>query len=352
MKKILLLVLGFIIIICMLSIDSNKVLSFFDQDKQEILAKVNGEKITYLDVESLYDIRYAHTSISPPSIVQLQLEYAELLYKRIEQILITQELNKRGLTISDQSVDAFEAIVRKDYEDTEEYQDISFSKIIEDSGVSYPVWKSQLKIRLEIEVLQKDIARNIVVDSEKILEYVKLHPELATTPDKLDFIVIKSSDKAKLEKIKKANTYNYNKPDTPGTKVERALFDLPNVPKEYLEDLKKMKPRSFSEIKSNGGKGFYVLYLNVYEKNQSPDALRLYSIAEKKLLELETPAAYDQWLMNTLKYAEITVAEEFLPRNLPSEDLSKGVYSILQDSTGLPQGNSIFNADDLEEPIK
>ena len=350
MKKILLLV---VIVGIILSIDSNKMFSFFDPNKQEVLAKVNGEQITYTDIESLYDMRYAHKSLSPPSIVQLQLEYAELLYACIEEILITQELEKRGLSVNDDIVDAFELKVRKDYNDTEEYKDVSFVKVIEDSGISYPVWKSQLKVRLEIETLQKDIAKSIVIGQDEIRQYLADHPELANTPDKVDFIIIKSSDKAKLEEIKKDPSYNYNKADMAdmaGVKVARALFDLPNVPKEYLEELKKLKPHIFSEVFSDK-KDFYVLYLNAYEKNQNPDPLHLYSIAEKKLLELATPIAYDKWFMEVLDASTITVAEDFLPRNLPSEDLSKGIHSILEESLGLTQNSTIFTPNVLETPM-
>jgi hypothetical protein len=111
-----------------------------------------------------------------------------------------------------------------------------------------------------------------------------------------------------------------------------------------------MKPQTFSEVQLDDKK-FYLLYLNTYEKNQNPDGVRLYSIAEKKLLELEAPLAYDKWLVSALKSAQITIAEDFLPRNLPNEDLSKGIYSILQDSSGLTQNKNIFNSGNLETPM-
>jgi len=339
MKKILLLVL---IIGILASIDSDKIFSFFDPNKQEILALVNGEKITYADVESLYDMRYAHTSISPPSVIQLQLEYAELLYKRIEQILITQELQKRKLSVSDERVDAFEAIVRKDYEGTAEYEDTTFVQIVEDSGVSYPFWKSQLKVRLEIETLQKDITKNTLLDSAEILQYVKDHPELANIPDKFDFIVIKSNDKTKLEKIKNKKVYNAKEIEKMGLKAERGLFHLANVPKMYLKDLKQMKRHTFSEIRS-ANKVFYILYLNMHEKNQDSDGLRLYSMAEKEILETKIPLAYNEWLLGTLETAKITIEEDFLPRNLPSKDLSRGIQAILQESSGLTQNEHVYD---------
>ncbi len=344
MKKILILVS---VLALLSAIFSGQILSFFDPNKQEVLAKVNGEKITYSDIESLYDMRYAHTSITPPSVVELQLEYAELLYKRIEQILISQELEVRGLSVDDERVNAFEDIVRKDYENADEDIEESFIEIVEESGISYPFWKSQLRVRLEVETLQADISKSILVSSEEILQYVKTHPELSNMPDRLDFVVLKSPKKSQLDEIKSKNVYKYNELSKLGIKIERGLFDLSQVPEKYLEDLKQMEVATFSDVKGQKD-NFYLLYLNEYEKNKNPEALRLYAIAEQELLEAKIPVAFDKWFLSALESAEITIVEDFLPSELPDRDLSQGIQSILKENSNSPQDKNSVNTESDE----
>ncbi len=292
---------------------------FIQQNKQDIVAVVNGENILYEEIEALYDIRHAHKSFSPPSVEQLQNEYAELLYSRIEQLLVSQELKKHGLEISQEQVKAFEAMIQQGYDEAELTKNGEFKAIVEESGINYEFWKKQLKYRLEMEELQNELAKKIIISSDEILQYVEKNKNFLNNAEKVNFLVFKSKEEKILEDIRKLEDIKDYEVNSQVVQVERGRFERNKTPKIYSEPLSDLKEKEFSKIQKAEG-FFFIVYMDRIEEKKDADAVIVYADAEKKLLDIKLPIAYQEWLASTLEESQIEVNKEFLPKNLPQEE--------------------------------
>ena len=92
------------VIVFLLALNYEKLFSLFEKNDVNVLAKVNGEEITLEEVEILYDMRNVHLNTPAPDVDRVQQEYAEILYNRIKQVLVSQELEKRNVAVTDEEV--------------------------------------------------------------------------------------------------------------------------------------------------------------------------------------------------------------------------------------------------------
>lgn len=301
------------------SIDHTKIFDWLNkQENQGFIAQVNDTKITFEDIEALYDTKNAHKAMQAPRVSELHAEYASLLYTRIEQILVANELSKRDLEIHPQRLEAFETLVSQNHFDEESGESMSFEELVEESGVSYAFWKEQLLARLQVETLQQDITKNIVLEPDEILQYVKNHTNLVKNSDIYDFILLVSEHKADLEFLKKEGKYDTVFINEKNIKELTGFFSAENLPEIYQKPLEKLEKHTFSEILKNE-ENFEMLYLVAHKQKEEPTTLSLYALAEEALLAEKAPAAYSEWLMSALENADITIEKEFLPTNLPRD---------------------------------
>lgn len=319
MKKIFILV---IFLGILASIDHTQLFSWFHDTDEEVIAEVNGEQIRFEDIEALYDIKNAHKTIQPPRVSQLHRDYASLLYTRIEQILVAQELVNRGLEVSQKRLDAFEKLISQDHNDVQSLVSKTFEELVEESGIQYSIWKEQILTRLQTETLQQDIIKNIVLEPNEIIQYVQLHPELANISETFEFILLESEKKDDLYALKKSTIYDHDFIKEKNIKTFSGFFSAENIPELYQKPLENLTNNTFSELITLDNK-YEMLYLICHTKTVTPSTLELYALAEEALLMQKAEKTYDEWLMQALKNADIKIESEFLPSNLP-----KKLYSL------------------------
>lgn len=318
MKKNIIFIL---IIFGLLAFNYERLFSFFQKNEESVLAKINGEVVTLEEVEKLYDMRNVHLNTPAPDVERVQKEYAEILYERIKQILIAQELAKRNATVSKDEVTAYENTIKKSYgEMLDEGQ--SFEAYLAEYGIDYAEWIKQVQAQLENDKLHALLLKEIAPTTEETFQYAEKIKE----QQQKDFFKIKffklMGNQNLLHEIQKDTTFSKeniekngfsNKDfihhfEKKGVTVYEALFDSDSLPDEYESILLAMNVNAFSAVHHEENTA-YILYLEDRKSLKEDDAVDLYLLAEERLLQEKLPQTFADWLEKAIKNSDIYIAK-------------------------------------------
>lgn len=321
MKKNLLFVLIIVFVLGVLAFNYQRLVSFFEHHDESILARVNGEPISLEEVEKLYDMRNVHLNSPAPDVERVQKEYAEILYNRIIQVLISQELKKRNASVSQDEVTAYENKIKKSYGELLEQQ--SFEDYLAEYGIDYKEWLKQLQAQVENDALHALLQKEIALTTEETIQYADKIKEQQNTLTKIKFYKIIGSQEL-LHKIQHDITFSKNAVaekcfsgkdfihyfEEKGAVVYKALFDSDSLPDEYKSVLVSMDEHTFSAVQHDGDTN-YILYLEQLENPKQDDAVDLYLLAEERLVQEKLPEVYADWLAKAIKKSDISVVNSF-----------------------------------------
>lgn len=321
MKKNILFVLIIVFVLGVLAFNYQRLVSFFEHHDESILARVNGEPISLEEVEKLYDMRNVHLNSPAPDVERVQKEYAEILYNRIIQVLISQELKKRNASVSQNDVTAYENKIKKSYGELLEQQ--SFDEYLAEYGIDYKEWLKQLQAQVENDALHALLQKEIALTTEETIQYLEKIKEQQNTATKIKFYKIIGSQEL-LHKIQQDTNFSKNAVaekgfsgkdfihyfEEKGAVVYKALFDSDSLPDEYKSVLVSMGEHTFSAVQHDGDTN-YILYLEQLEKPKEDDALDLYLLAEERLVQEKLPEVYADWLAKAIKNSDISVVNSF-----------------------------------------
>lgn len=338
MKKILALIL--IVAAGLLVVNYEKISGLFQKKENNVLAKVNGTPITLEEVETLYDMRNVHLNSPAPDVDKVRQEYAKILYNRIKQLLVSEELKKRGVKVTAAEVDKLEATVKESYREalTEEKD---FPQYLEEHGIDYAEWKKQLLSQLEIEKFQRLLLQDISLSSEETMQYAeKIKQEQSGDIASISFFMIKANGDT-LKKIREDKAFSAENVEKEGFDTDKfiaryeemgasvleSLFDMESLPEQYKKVLLEMKNNTFSDILTEDGHS-YLLYLQDKKEQEKKDAVDLYLLAEEKLLYEKLPQAFDDWLTKAIEGADIYIVDSLKPENLYKEEDANKINSL------------------------
>lgn len=329
MKKFIVL---FVIVMCLLFVSYDKFFSFFAKKEGNILASVNGEIITLEEVETLYDMRNVHLNSPAPDVERVEYEYARILYNRIKQIFISQELKKRNVQVSEAEVKALENVIKESYADVLS-ETLTFEKYLEENGIDYGQWIKQIYSQIENDKLQALLLEEITLSSEETLQYAeKIKAQKQKEFEHIRFFMIKGKPEL-LEEIRKDTEFSkenlgenafsridfVNYFEEKGAMVFQSLFDSESLPEQYKKVLVNMEENTFSDILTDDDSS-YILYLVEKKSSEEDDAVDLYLIAEEQLLQEKLPKAFDQWIAEAIARSDIFIVDSFNPKKIKREN--------------------------------
>ncbi len=316
------------VIIFLLALNYEKLFSLFEKNDVNVLAKVNGEEITLEEVEILYDMRNVHLNTPAPDVDRVQQEYAEILYNRIKQVLVSQELEKRNVAVTDEEVLLLENKVRESYLGVLD-ENQTFEEYLKENGINYHEWLKQIKSQLESDKLHALLMKEIPLGSEETLRYAeKIKQEQKKDFVKIQFFLLKANQEL-LNEIQHDTAFSRENVEKngfsdlafiehfegKGAQVFQSLFDSDSLPEQYKTVLVSMEPNTFSRILHEDG-SCYVLYLEDKQSLKEDDAVDLYLLAEERLLQEKLPQVFADWLSNAVKNSDIHLARSFDPNKL------------------------------------
>ena len=303
------------------------------------VATVNGRGISLQHLQAKHDFNHLSWSASAmPSADDLQRQYGTALTELIIAELMEQELEKRGLAVSDEDLKAAEDEVRADYPEGD------FERALVEDYIDIDIWRAFLRHRLSMLKFINTVLRpEITISPEDMEAYYQQHIAEFTLPEREHFIVVDCQSKATAEKLRKAYVQNKSQPlptEDDVINVREITASKDRLPQVWIEALKGLKNREASTIK------FYeerYQFLTFREKlpEQVLDPASVYSRVEAGLIESRVEAAFNHWLTAKLDQADIRVSQPLLEawnksrsqeKDLPEEEGSQVFGNVTEPS--------------------
>jgi peptidyl-prolyl cis-trans isomerase SurA len=139
------------------------------QDGADVMASVNGRKITRTEVQKYYDTTTAE-SPQKPSLEQADTLRLNILRELIDNEILMQRAEKLGLLATDEEVNTKLAEIKAPYTQEE------FDKRLKDRGLTLDDFKRDLRRSLTIDkVLNKEVTSKINISDDDITSYYNQH---------------------------------------------------------------------------------------------------------------------------------------------------------------------------------
>ncbi len=135
----------------------------------DVAARVNGETISQSEIdEEIERMKTEYPELfSGADAEGRELDYREqLLQSRIDQLLVTQAAEERGIDVSESDVDEYIDEIRSSFPDEEDFQ-----AQLEASGVTEEDLRRQAHDQLLVEQLVDEVSGDIEITDEDIQEY-------------------------------------------------------------------------------------------------------------------------------------------------------------------------------------
>lgn len=323
------------------------------QGEYGTVATVNGRAISLQHLQAKHDFNHLSWSASAmPSADELQRQYGVALTELIIAELMEQELEKRDLAVSEEELKSAENEVRADYPDDE------FERSLVEDYIDIEIWRAFLRHRLSMLKFINSVLRPEITISPADMEaYYQAHIAEFTLPERQHFIVVDCESQATAEKLRKAYVQTKSQPlptEDDVINVREITANREWLPQTWIEALKGLKNREASEIKSNEQRYQFLIFLETLPE-QTLDPASVYSRVEAGLIESRMDAAFNHWLGQKVKDADIRVSRPLLeawdkPRGrqeaLP-EDVGSQVFGNITEQAPDEYLNS--NAEDPDE---
>lgn len=273
---------------------------FAKKQQVDVIATVNGQPITLHQLEVLNDLE-GNFLAQNPSLELLQKQYGFALTTLIVHALVMQDLQKRGITITDDEVSVEEATIRADYPPE------IFETMLQEEYLDLQTWREILRQRLALKIFREKVLRPRLSFSQEEMEAeYKARDDLVKQPEKVEFFWFQNTDKKILEEQRNAWINEQNKADSELVRIPIARLSI-----LFQKDLTALTPSKASPIRQEGETyHFFVLQQRLPAHTLS--LLESWMLLEESLVEKKLDTAYSAWLDEVLPKSKITIASKLL----------------------------------------
>lgn len=278
------------------------------------MAEVNGQTISLRQVEALYDMRTAGSESSQAiSLDELRADYASCLQTLVAQILVHEELARRGLTVSEEDRMREERRVSMEYGVNPGPE---FDALIREEGIDPALWREQLQAFLELELWQNVLAASLSPSPEDVAAFVRKHPELTQEPARYVYLSVSGPKKSAVDAARSGGKTDPETLSRQGLTVQRLEDVATDLPPSFVAALDEIRPGQSLPVQAAGEQWGYTILLEKEEAHPK-SALELFAYAQEALRRERLPALYDAWLEKAVKGSHIRMVSQLQPRNVP-----------------------------------
>jgi len=168
-----------------------------ETNENGVVATVNGRCIHLTQLETEYDFKHMDWSQGvDTNVEQLKSDYSRIVLNLVVEELVSQELQRRGLSVTDEELKAAEDRIRADYPEG------AFEQVLIEEYIDLNEWRGRLKARLAMEKFYKEVLRpRVKLDYEEAEAYYREHISDFYLPDRIRFYLIQAPSE---EMIKRA----------------------------------------------------------------------------------------------------------------------------------------------------
>ncbi|MFH1093064.1 MAG: peptidylprolyl isomerase [Candidatus Omnitrophota bacterium] len=197
---------------------------------QQILAVVNGEPITQLDVDEvltpIYQ-QYKNTYSGKELEAKLEVARTDILNQMIGDKLILQEAKKKELTVDPKEVDKLITELKGNFQTLEE-----FDKVLKEQKVSLIDLRKRYEQQLLIKkAVGREVLSKIVISPAEISNYYEKNKETFTVQKQIRlrniFLSVQNNEEEILQKAN--NIYEQLQKGTPFIELVEKYSEAPNV---------------------------------------------------------------------------------------------------------------------------
>ncbi|MGE4292513.1 MAG: peptidylprolyl isomerase [Desulfovibrio sp.] len=311
-------------------------------DDMGIVARVNGKPIFLSQLEFQHDLLHMDgTGDFVPTVEVLREEYGQILGDLIVLELISQELESRGLGVTDEEVEEEERQVRADYPDD------TFNQVLVEEYIDLTAWRERLRYHKALQKFQRLVLRpQIKIDYQEAEVYYREHVTDFQIPETLRLLVVRSSGRQPLAEALKA--FRENKTPESMKSENVAVHEITvrkgQLSTSWTEALQELPQGESSPIMEEKF-GYEALVLLERLPDRQLDPTQAYPLVEQALLDYKMKVVFDSWLSSAWTSADIRVS-----RHLLQHDEEKA--ASVSESPALPEsrvGRLDSGADQLQE---
>ncbi len=267
-----------------------------------VVATVNGEPITLLSLQTLMDSRLGAMGVAPgPSAADMKINYGRALGTLVAHALVRQDLSQRGIEISQIELDQTIRDIDEDLGmDT-------LDAYMKDSYIRKDEWLELMRDYLALEIFREQVLLPAIkIEKDEVRDYYRHHAREFTLPESLSLCLLTAESRNALEEW----SLSFKNREIPPDSVAQCVDVSPEeVPLEWQKEVKNLAPYSCGKPRSENDEWQTVCLVSRMDKRALP-LPDVYALIEKNLLAQKQNTAFDEWLEQKLKTAEIKVVPE------------------------------------------
>lgn len=276
------------------------------------VASINGRPITLDQVAALRNSTYFDWTSSPMADVdEMRKQYGDALTNLLVVELVKQQLEKKKLAVTKEEVAAEESLIRADYPPG------TFEDTLVSEAIDIDMWRFLLHNYLSVQrFLNRVLRADINIRPEEVDAYLRAHPKDFIRPPWAYFFLVSGADTKDVAECAKDldETGDPVKVQErhPDVVIRTVSMDIPRLDPVLAGEIGKLFPGDLSPGFVIGGEHHQVLLLETLPERQA-DPKEAYKQIEEILITQKMHAAYNDWVLNRLKKAEIKVSKQLLP---------------------------------------
>ncbi|MEF2144501.1 MAG: peptidylprolyl isomerase [Desulfovibrionaceae bacterium] len=287
------------------------------EDDVGIVARVNGRPIYLSQLEFQHDLLHMDGAGSfVPTVEILRSEYGKILGDLIVLELVDQDLEARGLSVTDEEMAEEERKVRADYPGD------SFEQVLVEEYIDLAAWRGQLRRYKALQKFHQQVLRpRITIDYREAEAYYKEHIKEFRLPETLNVLVLRSSSRGPLQEVLRAFASSGNPESVKGVTgvaVHEVTLRHGQLTSPWLETLQGMSAGEASLIMEEKF-GFEALILLERLPVKLLDPSQAYPVVEKALLDKKMRLEFEKWLDDALNDASLQISSHLLPSDQEEE---------------------------------
>ncbi len=275
------------------------------------IASVNGQAIFFQEAESRRIHRFAglHTSGAPVDGETLRSQYAYVVRQLIEEVLICQYMEKKGLRPAPDALEREEALIRGDYPKD------GFAQMLVEEGINLDLWRASLLRGLVVRQFMTDVLRpEVSISADEVNAYYKAHSQDFIVPEQWRFMRITGVDKKQVEEARNRFLSTKN-----ATAVQQqytvTMHDIrtasDRLPEEDAKELAGLTPWKAAPARTFG-REFKTFVLMEIIPASVLGTEEIYRRVEQVLVEEKLQSVYADWIRKQTAKADIRLAPVLL----------------------------------------
>lgn len=282
-----------------------------DSEEAGVVARVNGRPITLSQLEFMSDMmQMQQLADFNPSLEQLREDHGLALADLIVQQLVAQELEKRGLEVTEEELLQAEEAVRADYPEG------SFEEILIEEYIDLQAWREQLKARLAMEKFHNLVLRpRVRLDYQEAEKFYRDNIQDFFLPPRISVVLITGPSQDLVRKATEA----YQAGEEPGevaarlsqVSVRHVKLREDRLPAAWKEALKGTDKNGVSPVWAEKNIVHRIIVLEEMD-GRLLDPSQAYPLVETVLIERKLAEEFGVWLEQALASASIRVSVHLL----------------------------------------